>query len=1058
MPQRNVLLLLTSLALAISGYARQKTIRAGEPRAVADREDLARRLVAAAGVKGGLVVHVGCGDGRLTARLRAGDALVVQGLDVDAKRVDEARQHIRSLGIYGPVSASLFDGRRLPYAANLVNLIVVSGGNTLPAAEIARVLAPGGVLAARAGTIDPGKLQPLERRKDGLRGWLLAAKPVPKAADEWTHYRHGPDRNAVSRDQLVAPPRRLQWSAGPAYARSHEHTPSVQALVSGGGRVFYVTDEASRGDMRQPGKWSLLARDAYNGILLWERHIPVWFPHLMQWYKTPDRLHERVVAAGNRVYVTLGLHAPVTALDAASGKPLKVYPHTEGAMVIIHHRGTLLACVREVTAERREALALWEELSRKPKSRLQTRETKAPLFRKFQAAEARAATRIVAIETATGKVLWQKPAKPTPSPAALCARGDSVFYHSQGTVFCLDVRTGARRWAQASPRPRALCGDRLVCSDNRTVAVLSTKDGGEVWKRKLWLSIVRDAFVIGDSLWLCGFKPFTRKVRGKLESQPAYGPLFFTRRSMKTGEVLKNLEPENPGHHHRCYDNVATHKYILAGRRGTEFVDLQTGEVLWNSWARGACRYGVMPANGLLYAPPHACGCYAAARLIGFNALAGGEDPAKNEGKPRPVRGPAFEEKRPATESKGKESCWPTFRGDGARSCRARSALPARLTVMWQRKVGGTLTAPTVAGGRVLVSSVHAHRISALDAASGKPLWNFTADARVDSPPTLHGGRAFFGCRDGKVYCLRAADGALAWRLRAARRQRYVIASGQLESALPVPGSVLVEDGVVYATAGRSSYLDGGIDLLRIRATTGEVLSRTALHSPDPKTGRQPPHKSASVIPGSRWDILSGDPDFVYLREDAFDRKGALAKGKGNPHLLSLTSLLDGDWAHRAYSIFGTRCSVGIGCARRDKGLIFGRLLVFDTQTVYGYGRAHVHWSNAFRDKPHRLFAVGRLTRKLRWEKSIPIQVRAMILAGKVVFAAGPATKDRDRTNTAAGRTTPLLMAFSTADGSELSRVALPTAPVFDGMAAAGGRLYLSLVDGNLICLAKPEE
>jgi hypothetical protein len=79
-----------------------------------------------------------------------------------------------------------------------------------------------------------------------------------------------------------------------------------------------------------------------------------------------------------------------------------------------------------------------------------------------------------------------------------------------------------------------------------------------------------------------------------------------------------------------------------------------------------------------------------------------------------------------------------------------------------------------------------------------------------------------------------------------------------------------------------------------------------------------------------------------------------------------------------------------------------------------------------------------------------------MILAGKVVFAAGPASKDRDRTNTAAGGTNPLLMAFSTADGSELSRVSLPTAPVFDGMAAAGGRLYLSLVDGSVVCLARP--
>ena len=59
-----------------------------------------------------------------------------------------------------------------------------------------------------------------------------------------------------------------------------------------------------------------------------------------------------------------------------------------------------------------------------------------------------------------------------------------------------------------------------------------------------------------------------------------------------------------------------------------------------------------------------------------------------------------------------------------------------------------------------------------LDADSGRPLWDFTAGARVDSPPTLHGNRVLFGCRDGYVYSLRASDGALAWRLRAARVER----------------------------------------------------------------------------------------------------------------------------------------------------------------------------------------------------------------------------------------------------------------------------------------------
>jgi len=73
-----------------------------------------------AGIQGGLVVHLGCGDGKLTAALRANDSFVVHGLDAD---VTAASKHIQSLGLYGPVSVRPWAGDRLPYVDNLVNLI-----------------------------------------------------------------------------------------------------------------------------------------------------------------------------------------------------------------------------------------------------------------------------------------------------------------------------------------------------------------------------------------------------------------------------------------------------------------------------------------------------------------------------------------------------------------------------------------------------------------------------------------------------------------------------------------------------------------------------------------------------------------------------------------------------------------------------------------------------------------------------------------------------------------------------------------------------------------------
>ena len=55
-------------------------------------QERAREILDATGVKGGIVVHLGCGKGRLTAALRASDAYLVRGLDPDQEQIREAYQ------------------------------------------------------------------------------------------------------------------------------------------------------------------------------------------------------------------------------------------------------------------------------------------------------------------------------------------------------------------------------------------------------------------------------------------------------------------------------------------------------------------------------------------------------------------------------------------------------------------------------------------------------------------------------------------------------------------------------------------------------------------------------------------------------------------------------------------------------------------------------------------------------------------------------------------------------------------------------------------------------
>lgn len=57
------------------------------------------------------------------------------------------------------------------------------------------------------------------------------------------------------------------------------------------------------------------------------------------------------------------------------------------------------------------------------------------------------------------------------------------------------------------------------------------------------------------------------------------------------------------------------------GEEGLEYVDFVSGEVDVHHWLRGTCRYGILPANGLIYVPPHNCGCHLGTLLQGFLAL-----------------------------------------------------------------------------------------------------------------------------------------------------------------------------------------------------------------------------------------------------------------------------------------------------------------------------------------------------------------------------------------------------------------------------------------------------
>jgi outer membrane protein assembly factor BamB len=1037
---------------------------------------LAQHILAATGIQGGLVVHLGCGDGQLTAALHASDRYLVHGLDTDPQQIAAARRNIQALGLYGRVSVDAWDGAELPYVENLVNLVVAENLGGLAMDEVLRVLVPRGVAYIKT--------------KDG---WTKTIKPWPAEIDEWTHFLHGPDNNAVARDTQVAPPRRMQWCCEPLWSRSHAFTSSFGAMVSAQGRVFYIVDEGPTGIAQEavPEKWTLIARDAFNGVLLWKRPLTPW--GAMAWKNsalraTPRSVPRCLVAENDRLFATLGYGAAVSILDAATGAELAMCEGTEAAQDIRCVQGILLVD--------------------------------------------KGGTQLIALDARSGHRLWTVDTKVR--PLSLATHGPRVFYQDQGqqALVCRKIADGKSVWQVPSPQFVAVVvhDDRVLLASGSELKAIAAETGESLWSVKQ--SVPRgEMFVAQQAIWYWAGEDIVA-------------------RDLATGQPTTKIDTADvfsAGHHHRCYPSKATENYFVTQNRGAEFISLTGGAHTQNDWIRGACSYGIMPCNGLLYVPPHPCFCYPGVKLTGFNALAPQRStrPRTDPDQGRLARGPAYEAGLAEVATPDPGADWPTYRHDPTRSGATAGEVSPRLIPLWQAALHGPLTPPVVSGRRVYVAAKDEHTLHALDAESGRRLWQFTAGGRIDSPPSIDGPRVLFGCTDGYAYCLRAADGALAWRFRAAPENRRILAQGQLESPWRVHGSILLIDGMAYLTAGRSSFLDDGIWIFGLDPRSGQVRCQTRLDTwlPLRDDARGKPFFPAFHIEGAMSDILVSQGGSLYLGQFQFDaqlvrqevpylmpapapKPAPAAKPspadaaqiprkqtpefRDNPftwymehshpglvaqyekafggltfgerymglHVVAMSGFLDDSSFNRTYWTYST-VRPGSDYNHVDRDPRSGELLVTAPDRTYVV-RSHPEnaATNTFMpgQKGYLLAAVAnpstsvgedglvnvsrRTASKAKvppplWSDWVPLRIRSMVLAGKTLFACGvPDVVDpADPLAALEGRKGAGLRAYNAADGQKLAEYQVDSPPVFDGLTAAAGRLYWSAIDGTLVCM-----
>ena len=734
----------------------------------ADDPPSAQAILSKTGVQGGLCVVVGESGFPIAEQLVRRSSFLVHLLVSDPAKAESARAKAQASGFAGQLTVEFGPSGSLPHADDLVNALVVCAPETLSEDKLRRVLAPRGIAWIERGG-----------------AWSVLLEPWPAGFDEWSHWRHGADGNMVSHDHALTLPTGLRWVAGPAQDAGGKKWYHDHVLVSAGGRNFYVFES------------EIVARDAFNGLLLWRRPLQA---HTFRETggPVPEFLRSQVreavrvskvrpAAVGERLYVAA--EGGLSALHAATGATLAEFGAVSDPREVLVENGVLVLSEQN---------------------------------------------RLRAWRLSSPSLLWE-----TAGGAERIVAGDGrLFSLANDLLVCRDLESGQERWRVQDPDfvPATTCTYHqgriaLELSSWRDdpegcgILVYDTENGQLLWRKQFRPGMThwREArsFFAQDLLWL--------------QTEPSRIVGF----DLSRGEIQKVWRTR--GLH--CATPIATERYFIAPE--CEFTDWQDGSQLQARMFKSACRLPFIPANGLLYSFPVQCECYP--MLRGYMGLTATDLPkvgvpplAQWRDNPGPTPAPV-QLPDPAQE-------WPIYRHDIFRSgttpmqligpCTNRlwsaavTAPPkSALAGEWKENpfVRGIITPPVIAAGRVVVALPDEHRVVGLDATNGQSQWSFIAGGRIDTPPTLHGNRCLFGSHDGSVYCLETATGSLLWRFVAAPKPTRITAYGQLESTWPVPGSVLVDDDVAYFPAGRHPRADGGVWVYALRIQTADVLWQKAV-------------------------------------------------------------------------------------------------------------------------------------------------------------------------------------------------------------------------------------
>ncbi|MFH1762462.1 MAG: PQQ-binding-like beta-propeller repeat protein, partial [bacterium] len=980
--------------------------------------------------RAGLYVHVNCRDEELACEFINGKALLVDCAVLDTSYLAGIRNQIKAQNLYGKVCARECGRSRLNYSDNTANFLiledvkmVLDSGITLK--DAMRVVCPRGMafIGRRSGgdlsqwelesmLADAGITDYQIITENGL--WAKAIKPFPPEMDEWTHFRHSADGNSVSRDSFAAP-NTFKWIAGPHRKKCTENlnaysNRATHFSVMSNGRIFYDENNVFEKEaVGVPVIYSIVARDANNGLLLWSRQIG---------YRP---VRSSVLAIGDTLFLPVDNGGPLAGINGADGSIMTTY--TSGG------------AVREAAYNDGSLIVLCDGPQWKVRS----------------------------VNASSGALNWTYSPQ---SGASICVQNE-FFYLSnrdivigEGKIFifetqdgcyyatCLDEATGTQLWRTANalwntnPGISLYGGGVLVAGRDGTLYGISGSNGAMLWNYTYTMvsSYEPNSYYVQGRVW----------IHHDTGGGPSSGWGQWRGINPITGVVEMTFNDGNNTDRFRCSSYSASKRFLMAGTM--DFMDIETQSYSSFRAARTTCGLGYIRGNDLMYTFPNACRCHP--NVKGY--IASVHDSILEDTSGRLETGPLYSEI--ITDDMISNDEWPGFRRDSLRSC--GTPYPVDISgfqIHWQAGAGDSLlcverdetreeleimTCPVIAGGRVFVVSNGAHELRTYDASNGALLWSYALGARCDSPPTIYKGRCILGCNDGWIYCLRGSDGELIWRFRAAREDNMIAVFGQLESSWPVSGSGTIHGGNIHFIAGRHADDGKGLWMYALNPATGDII----WENPVPPGRYVDQHGARNILVSDGKylfmhsflvDPADGNAYNEWYAEVRLKHRGIYLRGGKDDGLLTCEIVRK----EGAVWSFGTTADP----------IVKGYYHAFDAKRVFNMEYALNYTDNSDKVCAYTYDTGGAV---LQWEVSSPSALKhgktqyinAMLLAENHLFAAGALDED--------DRNTGEVWVYSTIDGSKLGEFGIDAPPVFNGMAAAYGRLYISTKDGKLICMS----